>query len=58
MTGDRAVVISIDSNYVEPARTMLRSMAANIRLPRIEVRVLHDDLTEPAIARLQEQRPD
>jgi lipopolysaccharide biosynthesis glycosyltransferase len=53
-----AVVIGIDRNYVEPACTMLRSMAANTSLRRIDVRVLHDDLDSAAITRLRDQRPD
>lgn len=58
MTDDCAIVISIDQAYVEPACTMLRSLAANTSLEAIEVRVLHDDLDGTAVARLRDQRPD
>ncbi|GCB47262.1 glycosyltransferase family 8 protein [Streptomyces sp. NL15-2K] len=58
MTTDTAVVISIDSAYVRPACTMLRSLAANTTLDRVAVRVVHNDLDEQAIDTLRQQRPD
>ncbi|GAA2939747.1 glycosyltransferase family 8 protein [Streptomyces enissocaesilis] len=53
-----ALVISIDSAYVDPACTMLRSLAANTTLDRVDVRVLHNDLDEEAVRLLRAQRPD
>lgn len=58
MTTSTAVVISIDSAYVGPACTMLRSLAANTTLDRVAVRVVHNDLDEQAIDTLRRQRPD
>lgn len=58
VTDSTAVVISIDSAYVSPACTMLRSLAANTTLDRITVRVLHNDLTDEAVETLRGQRPD
>ncbi|HEY7143330.1 MAG TPA: glycosyltransferase family 8 protein [Streptosporangiaceae bacterium] len=58
MTDNSAVVISIDQGYLEPACTMLRSLAANTSLAGVDVRVLHDDLDDAAVARLRDQRPD
>jgi lipopolysaccharide biosynthesis glycosyltransferase len=58
MTDTTAVIISIDTAYVEPACTMLRSLAANTTLDRVTVRVLHNDLDDRAVDVLKRQRPD